>query len=318
MIRTLAIHKDGTFIHNVTLQQLNNPQIEWYWVDFSAPSLEETSLLKEHFRFHLLAIEDCLHHLQRPKLDYYKGYQFLVLHSLPTLHQKPQEIDLFIANHFVVSFHYSKLKEIDTIWEKTIVNANLIEKGPFFLTYKIIDKLVDAYFPFIHQIEDRLDELEAKLMQSSTQSLIHQIFQLRSDLSRLHRSIIPMSELLYRVIHSEQLNLEKEQRIYFRDIYNHLIKLSHMIDSSREITSDIRDNYLSLNSYRMNMIMMTLTVITTIFMPLTFIAGIYGMNFEYMPGLKWRYGFYIVLGCMLIISLGMFSWFKMKGWFDRR
>ncbi|GAB7387092.1 hypothetical protein BSNK01_09280 [Bacillaceae bacterium] len=133
---------------------------------------------------------------------------------------------------------------------------------------------------------------------------------------KLRREIDSSRDLLFHILNSERLNGFAEYREYFTDIHDHLLKLSEMIESSREITSDMRDSYLSINSDRMNTIMMTLTVITTIFIPLTFIAGIYGMNFEYMPELKWRYGYFMVLGIMAILGTGMFFWFKRRGWFD--
>ncbi|TCP64021.1 magnesium/cobalt transporter CorA [Baia soyae] len=317
MIRTLAVKKDGTLLLDIPIQQLNDPQIKWYWVDFNTPSMEETSKLTDHFHFHPLAVKDCLHHLQRPKMDYCEGYQFLILHALKGPQMKLEEVDLFVAENFLVSFHYANLEEIDDIWERIIQHQDLAQKGPVFLTYKLIDKLVDAYFPYAHRIEDQLNEIESKPRGSTSKALIDQIFQVRRDLSKLRRTVIPMSDLLYRMINSERFIQRKDQRVLFQHIYNHLIKLSYMIESSREITSDIRDNYLSLNSYRMNTIMTTLTVISAIFIPLTFIVGVYGMNFEHMPELKWRYGYFMVLGFMLVVGVGMLTWFKIKGWFNQ-
>ncbi|WP_240627387.1 magnesium/cobalt transporter CorA [Thermoflavimicrobium daqui] len=316
MIHTMAVKKDGTMVIDLPIQQLNHPEIDWYWVDFDVPTFDETSYLKDFFGFHPLAIEDCLHFLQRPKLDYYEDYRFFVLHAIKAADLRVEEVDLFVSERYLVSFHKAKLVEIDEVRERVSQQQDLKQKGPGIIAYKIIDKLVDAYFPLVQNIEDQLAKIESSAQKVSTKITIDQIYHIRSNLSKLRRSVVPMSELLYRIINSERVILQTE-RVYFSDIYDHLIKLSHMIDSSREITADIRDSYLSLNSYRMNKIMMTLTVITTIFMPLTFIAGIYGMNFDYMPELKWRYGYFIILGVMAIIGSGLFLWFKYKGWFDQ-
>lgn len=124
-----------------------------------------------------------------------------------------------------------------------------------------------------------------------------------------------MRDLLYRILNSERLPDFKKHKLYFSDIHDHLLKLSHMIESSRDMTSDMRDSYLSVNSNRMNKNMIVLTVITTIFIPLTFIVGIYGMNFENMPELKWKYGYFLVLGIIAFVGISMFLWFKRKGWF---
>ncbi|SFJ67213.1 magnesium/cobalt transporter CorA [Thermoflavimicrobium dichotomicum] len=316
MIHTLAVHTDGSLLLDIPIHQLNEPHIQWYWVDFDDPTLEEASVLKEHFGFHPLAVEDCLHYLQRPKLDYYEDYRFFVLHAITDSRLKVEEVDLFVADRFVVSFHFANLEEIDSVRERLMQHPDLIAKGPGFIAYKIIDKLVDSYFPIIQDLEEKLARIESTTRRISTKVIIDQIYKIRSDLSKLRRSVVPMSELLYRVINSERI-IQSKDRVYFSDIHDHLIKLTHMIESIREITADIRDSYLSLNSYRMNRIMMTLTVITTIFMPLTFIAGVYGMNFEYMPELKWRYGYFIVLGIMFLIGSSLFLWFKYKGWFNQ-
>lgn len=141
------------------------------------------------------------------------------------------------------------------------------------------------------------------------------VFELRAQLLKLRRTIIPMSELLYRILNSERVNISKENRFYFMDIHDHLLRLIEIIESNREMTNDIRDSYISINSYRMNNIMKTLTVLSSIFIPLTFIASIYGMNFEYIPELSWRWGYFATLGAMFVVSsLMLFVLWKM-GWF---
>ncbi len=143
-----------------------------------------------------------------------------------------------------------------------------------------------------------------------------EIFEIRSDLLKLRRIVNSMRDLLYRILNSERLIGFHEHKLYFSDIHDHLIKLSDMVASNREMTSDMRDNYLSINSTRMNKNMMVLTVITSIFIPLTFIVGVYGMNFQNMPELSSKYGYFVVLLIMAIIAIEMFLWFKRKGWFD--
>jgi len=143
-----------------------------------------------------------------------------------------------------------------------------------------------------------------------------EIFDIRSDLLNLRKTINSMRNLLYRIINSERLIGFHEHKLYFSDIHDHLIKLSDMIASDRELTSDMRDNYLSINSSRLNKHMVVLTVISSIFIPLTFVVGVYGMNFQNMPELTWKYGYFIILIIMAFIAIKMFLWFKRKGWFD--
>ncbi|TCP19500.1 magnesium transporter [Scopulibacillus darangshiensis] len=317
MIRTLAITNDSQILQNVPLEQLSDPHIKWFLVDFNMPSEKEGLMLDKHFHFHPLAIEDCFHLLERPKLDYYEAYNFFVFHVLNQKTLDPEEIDMFVGKDYIVTFHMKELKEVDIVWERLLTDKNLWDKGKTHVFYMLMDKLVDEYFPALYQIEDRLNKTEGKSIDKSIRWLIDEVFDIRGDLLKLRRIIVPMRDLLYRILNSEHLDINEDQKVYFTDIYDHLLKLTEMIDSNRDITADMRDSYLSLNSNRMNTIMMTLTIISSIFIPLTFIAGVYGMNFENMPELKWRYGYFIVVGFMAALGIGMVLWFKHKGWFDK-
>ncbi|WNS78487.1 magnesium/cobalt transporter CorA [Domibacillus sp. DTU_2020_1001157_1_SI_ALB_TIR_016] len=315
MIRILAVDKEKQLLINPALDTL--VEMDWYWVDFNMPTKEEIFLLSSHFQFHPLAIEDCVHFLQRPKLEYYESLSFLVIHALNNKTLEAHEVDLFMGENFIVSFHFQDLKEINAVWEMFEKATDVNRFRPVEIGYKIMDKIVDSFFPMVQELEDYLLSVENYYgSKKATDTLINKVFGVRKDLLKLRRTVMPMRELIYRILESKRFIIQEQKRAYFQDIYDHLLKLSEMIESNRELTSDIRDNYISLNSFRMNNIMKTLTVITTIFMPLTFIAGIYGMNFENMPELKWHFGYYIILGMMFFIGLGMFIWFKSKGWFD--
>ncbi|MEM1504934.1 magnesium/cobalt transporter CorA [Domibacillus sp. 8LH] len=315
MIRILAVDKEKQLLINPALDAL--VEMDWYWVDFNMPTKEEILLLSSHFQFHPLAIEDCVHFLQRPKLEYYENLSFLVIHALNKKTLEAHEVDLFMGENFIVSFHFQDLKEMNAVWEMFEKATDVNRFRPVEIGYKIMDKIVDSFFPMVQELEDYLLSVENYYgSKNATDTLINKVFGVRKDLLKLRRTIMPMRELIYRILESKRFIIQEQKRAYFQDIYDHLLKLSEMIESNRELTSDIRDNYISLNSFRMNNIMKTLTVITTIFMPLTFIAGIYGMNFENMPELKWHFGYYIILGMMFFIGFGMFIWFKSKGWFD--
>ncbi|MFC7391465.1 magnesium/cobalt transporter CorA [Scopulibacillus cellulosilyticus] len=314
MIRTLAITNELDIMQDVPLEELSDLKFAWYWVDFNSPSEEEAVLLEDHFHFHQLAVEDCYHLLQRPKIDYYGDYNFFVLHALNQKTLKPDEVDLFVGDNFIVTFHYAHLRVVDTVWQNVLSNKEIWHHDSSYISYMIIDKLVDDYFPIVHQIEDQLNLIEDKDEKSGV--LMDEVFDIRSDLLKLRRTIVPMRDLLYQILNSDRLDIIKEHRAYYIDIHDHLLKLAEIIESNRDLTSDLRDNYLSLNSFRMNKIMFTLTIITSVFIPLTFISGIYGMNFTNMPELHWRYGYFIVLGVMAIIGVALVLWFKIKGWFN--
>ncbi|MBA2869805.1 magnesium transporter [Anoxybacillus calidus] len=317
MIRTMALTKQHELLMNLPLDQLVEENIIWYWVDFQAPNETEKETLSQFFRFHPLSIEDCFHALQRPKLDYYDGYNFFVLHSLHKNTLETREVDVFLSNRYIVTYHDEILSEIDLAWNRMYQHRSSWKKGVIYAFYLVLDKLVDEYFPIIYELEDELNDVDNKNKGKRLELLINQIFDIRSRLLKLRRTVFPMRDLLYRLLNSTHIEMSKDQRSHFEDIYDHLLKLAEMIEANRELTSDIRDNYLSINANRTNSIMMVLTVITTIFMPLTFIAGIYGMNFEYMPELSWKYGYFAVLGFMAILGISMYLWFRRKGWFDR-
>ncbi|MED3909167.1 magnesium/cobalt transporter CorA [Peribacillus simplex] len=316
MIRTCAITSNLEVSFGLPLTDMNNPDIEWYWVDFSNPTNKEIEFLSNHFHFHPLAIEDCLDDFnQRPKMDFYEGYQFLVIHALREKVFKAVELDMFVGEKWIVSFHKEDMLEMEKVWEE-IAGNKMLKQSPFFLMHRIIDRIVDEFFPPVYKIESELGSIEENTENDTINELMDQLFDLRTDMSRLRRTILPMRDLLYRMISSERLKYLKDQHLYFNDVYDHLLKLTEMLESYRDFSSDIRDSYLSVNSNNMNSTMMTLTVITTIFMPLTFIVGVYGMNFEYMPELNWHYGYFLILGMMGGIALMMFLFFVKKGWLN--
>lgn len=284
-------------------------------MDFIAPTAEESNLLTSYFKFHPLSVEDSIDEFtQRPKIDFYEGYSFLVLHAIHQESLSPYEVDVFVGEQFIVTYQQKSIRNLNNLWER-MRKDDVFREGPYYILHAVIDGLVDDYFPPVYRLEDQINSIEDNSEKESIQVLIEELFDIRADLSKLRRTVVPMSDLLYRIIHSERLSHLKEHRLYFYDVYDHLLKLTEMLESYRDFSSDIRDSYLSVNSNTMNSIMMTLTVITTIFMPLTFIAGIYGMNFAYMPELHWQYGYFIVLGLMGMIALLMFFYFRARGWF---
>ncbi|MBW5448290.1 magnesium/cobalt transporter CorA [Cohnella sp. CFH 77786] len=316
MLRTLAITGDGEKLENIPLRNLTEPRIKWFWVDFDCPTEEETKLLDSYFHFHPLAIEDCMHLLQRPKLDHYEDTHFFVIHGIDPVTLKAQEINYFLGPRGIVSFHLEPASEVDEAWRRMQDPSLYSRHDHHYVAYLIMDKLVDNYFPTLYRIEDHMNDLESREEEEKLQTLIDEVYDIRNDLLRLRRTVIPMRDLLYRTLNSDKIPGIREHIAYFTDVYDHLLKLTDMIESDREMTADLRDSYDSMRSSRMNMIMKTLTVITTIFMPLTFIAGLYGMNFHYMPELYWRWGYFTVLGVMAVLGFGMYFWFRRKGWFD--
>ncbi|MCT8975674.1 magnesium/cobalt transporter CorA [Clostridium sp. CX1] len=316
MIRIITVSKNLELKNYTSIDSLSDPDISWYWVDMEEPNEGEQKLLRYHFGFHPLAIEDCLQISNRPKLDYYGDYDFFVINALNKETLCPEDIGLFVGANYIVSVHRTHQDELDHAWERISVNKRAWEEGPTYVAYSILDKVVDQFFPAIYKIEDSLEKIDNNVDHLSVYKLVDQVFDIRGDLLQLRRIVNSMRDLLYRIVNSERLNWFKENKFYFADVHDHLLKLSEMIEANRDITADMRDSYMSINSNRMNTNMMVLTVISTIFIPLTFIAGVYGMNFDYMPELRWRYGYFAALFFMFGIAVLMFLWFKRKGWFD--
>ncbi|WP_107925060.1 magnesium/cobalt transporter CorA [Lysinibacillus parviboronicapiens] len=315
MIRTMGISKDQQLLKGFPLEDIKNNNFEWFWVDFNCPTTAEELLLDTFFHFHPLAIEDCLMRLQRPKLDFYDDYHFFVIHRLNEETLIAEEINIFVSDKFIVTFHKNQAPEIDKVQKLLEDQPKNWERGTVFLTYQTIDKIVDSYFPLVYTIEDHLNALEDELTYQNSLNAMQIVFEFRSDLLHLRRTILPMRDLLYRILSSYRFALKKSERAYFGDIHDHLVKLTEMVESNRELTADMRDSYMAMSSSRMNGIMMTLTIVSTIFIPLTFIAGVYGMNFDIMPELHGQYSYFIVLAIMLLIVIFMLSFFKYKGWF---
>jgi magnesium transporter len=312
MIHTFALTQDNTLKQGVEINQVNSPEYKFFWVDLDQPTEQEIRLLTDFFHFHPLAIEDCLHFIQRPNMSFYDNVLFFVLHSLNESSLKCEEVDVFVGENYVVSFHLQNEPAMKEVIGKVSSIKDINKMGPLFILHTIIDELVDHYFPIMHQIEDKLTAFEEN--EARSRKVIDEVYDIRADLIRLRKTIIPMRDLLYRIVNSGRIRDTGQYQHYFADIYDHLMKLTDMLNGTQEITADMRENFMSVQSYKMNSIMMTLTVFTTIFMPLTFIVGVYGMNFENMPELHWRYGYFIVLVFMGLIAIGMSVWFYRKGW----
>lgn len=315
MIRTVAIKNNKEIVKDVDINHLVKGNFKWYWIDFNQPTDEEVEFLRDPLCFHPLAIEDCIHHLQRPKLDYYENYTFFVTQSLNQETILKEEVDFFLSGNYIVTFHHSPSMEINEVWNRLSQSPHIQKWDPSHVLYNIIDKMVDNYFPPVYKIEDRLSEIDENSTGRSMEVLLEDLFDTRHQLLTLRHTITPMRDLIYRMLNSQRMTEMQGKMVYFSDIHDHLLKLTEMIEANRELTTDIRDSYISINSHQTNHVMKVLTVITTIFMPLTFIAGLYGMNFHYMPELNWKYGYFAVLFLMFLVGLWMFWWFKKKGWF---
>ncbi|MBW3109999.1 CorA family divalent cation transporter, partial [Mammaliicoccus sciuri] len=230
---------------NDELKETNSPkdiseEKKWIWVDLNEPTKEESEILVDYFDFHPLSVEDATQVQQRPKFKQYDDYQFIVFHALDLKTLESEEVDIFIGDDFIVTFHRERYEEIDTIKRK-LFNETIEINEPKDILLHILDDIVDNYFPFIYDIEDKVFNFEDRHnLDITTKTLIDDTFDLRQELLIIKRTVQPMKDLVYRMREGKVLHLNEQQFLYITHINDHLMKQMEMVDSSREMTSDIR------------------------------------------------------------------------------
>ncbi|MEN6369182.1 MAG: magnesium/cobalt transporter CorA [Thermotogota bacterium] len=268
---------------------------------------------------HPLLLEDIMHTLQRPKLEDYDSLLFASLRMLQ-YHEERREIEdeqvsLVLGPSWVVSFQENPGDVFDPVRERIRDGRGRIRRaGADFLFYSLVDSIVDNYFVVLEHIGDWVEEVYERVTCSPSQSDVDEIRLLQRELLYMRKSIWPLREVLSRLQHGDSRLLAPETLPYLRDAYDHTVQIIDTVETFREMLSSVMDVYLSSLSNRMNQVMKMLTIITTIFMPLSFVAGLYGMNFTWMPGLATRYGYFGVLGIMVLMALGMLYYFRRRRW----
>lgn len=287
------------------------------WADISFPTEEDLEVLRRVFRFHPLAIEDCIHFRQRPKLDEYWEYCFLVLHWTRLEHKTKlvvNELNLFLGPNFIVTYSQTIPGFINDIWNHYRQDEKLLAQGVDLVFHAVADALIDGFFPVFEHLEEELERLEELVFIRPSRALLSRLFVLRRQLLKLKRILAPEREVLASVLREDFPYIRENRRAYFMDVYDHVLRLLDLAESYRDLADTALEAYMSVTSNRLNEVIKILTIITTIMMPLSVIAGIYGMNFRYMPELEWRYGYFFVLGIMALVAGGMMYYFRKKNW----
>ncbi len=292
----------------------------FFWLDLTAPSAEEVEQLHELFGFHPLALEDALHFGQRPKLDQYQDYIFLVFYgahdSSQDAGEQLHEVQMFISGKYLVTVHKDALPALDDQRQRL---DGLVLHSEQFLLYRVFDALTDSFFPVLSQMDDEIDELEAAVLQGPTDEQLQRLFAMKRSLVAMRKVLTPQRDLFARSIDqiADLPGLQLDERDYFRDVYDHLIRISDLIDSYRDLLSSTTDLYLSTVSNRQNEVMKQLTIVGTIFLPLSFITGFFGMNFGWLVNSAiaptWTF-FVLGLGSMLATCVVLVRFFRRKGW----
>jgi magnesium transporter len=302
---------DGV-VHSDGLESVPEHPVGPVWIDVRDPDGIALAALHERFPLPPLAVEDCLHFPQRPKLDTYPEVSFLVwlLPPAPEGSDEAREIDIFLGAEHLITVHRG---EVDAIDRAAAHAQEYLPRGVEWTLHAILDDAVDAVFPIIETLADELEELGDLMLADARPEHLQRLHAARRALVALHKTIGPERDVVRGLARLEAF-VEPDAYMYFQDIGDHLARVTDQIDTYREVASTTMDIYLSVQSNRMNQIMKTLTVVATIFMPLTLISGIYGMNFRFMPELDWRYGYFGALGLMGAVALGMVWYFRRRDW----
>ena len=279
----------------------------------------------KHFNLHPLVLEDIVNTGQRPKMEDFDSYLFLVFKMLyrqaEEKEAKSEQVSFIVGPQFVVSFQEKESDVFNPVRERIRSGKGRIRKmGSDYLAHALIDAIIDNYFLVLEKLGEEMEELEKELASNPNPQTIQEINRLKGEMLFLRKSIWPLREVINGLQRGESALIKESTAIYLRDVYDHTIQIIDTIETFRDLLSGMHDTYLSSLSNRMNEVMKVLTIIATIFIPLTFIAGIYGMNFNpesspwNMPELNWSYGYLLALGVMILVALGMIIYFKRRKW----
>ncbi|RAJ16937.1 magnesium/cobalt transporter CorA [Olleya aquimaris] len=281
--------------------------------------IDEIERIGNYYNLHPLILEDIVNTSQRPKIDTYKDYIFIVLKMMyydDAEHIVSEQVSMIMGKNYVLTFQESDGDVFDSVRERIRKKKGRIRsEGADYLLYALIDAIVDHYYAIIETMGNKIEDLEDDLFTGLTQEEIaQQIQDLKREILKIRRAIFPLREIISRLEKNDNNLIEEKTTHFFRDVYDHIIQVTETIDIYRDMIWSLMDMYMTTISNKMNEVMKVLTIIATIFIPLTFIAGIYGMNFEHMPELHYQYGYYVVWVVMIVVLIGMLIYFKRKKW----
>ena len=294
------------------------PTITWINID----GLHDIDVIEKtgrHFNIHPLVLEDILNTGQRPKAEEFENLLFVVLKMLDydkaAEKVRSEQFSLVLGPNFLITFQEVPGDVFNLVRERIRKPQTRIRKsGCDYLAYTLIDAIVDHYFIILDALGDKIEDLEAELMDDPTSSTMEIIHGLKQEMIYVRKHIWPIREIINGLVKNESPLVQEQTHVYFRDVYDHTIQVIDTIESYRDVLAGMMDIYLSSVSNKMNEIMKVLTIIATIFIPITFVAGIYGMNFKYMPELEWRWGYFMVWALIVVVAGIMIGYFKKKQW----
>ena len=290
------------------------------WIDMESPTEADERVLLDVFHFHPLTVEDCRETRNYPKVEEFPDYLYFIVHGVRADtspdHFNTIELDGFLGKNYVITYHHDMFRSINNV--KKLLNTSPVacKRGAAFLLHQILDQIVDFYAPVLDDFDERIDKLEDDIftLGRPNKLILEEIMDLKRGVLRLRRISGRQMEVILRMSRGEFPLIPQQTLPFFRDIYDHIMRVTDLAESYRDLISGALEAYLSVVSNRMNEIMKVLTIFSALMLPLTFIAGVYGMNFEHMPELATRYGYFVVWGVMIIVASSMLFFFWRRGW----
>jgi magnesium transporter len=287
------------------------------WIDLEFPTDEEIERVGKVMGFHPLAIEDATKYVELPKIDEFEDHAFLVTHGMRITDEgevEKVEIDCFIGKNYLVTSHQRESRSLAAVREHVRRAPELLARGPDFLLHEVLDRQVDNYLPLLDGFDIELDRLEEEVLERFRPDILQDILKLRRQVIALRRSIGPQRDVIGRLARHDLPYISTKATIYFRDVYDHVVRTHEMLEGYRDLVAAVMESHRSMAAQRLNEVMQRLTAISTVFLPITFIAGVFGMNFRHMPELEWRWGYPAALGFMFAVGVGMYVFFRRKNW----
>jgi len=319
---TFYLTPDGKLLDQMSMEQIRDLLASGeglLWVDMEDVTTGDGEFLSNAFCFHPLAVADCISkNIHPPKIDDFEDYLFIIVHGI-NYHIDSEvvettELALFVGKNYVVTSHDIPMRSVSSVLDRVRKDGRPMRRGVDFLAHDLIDALVDNFMPTIEEMDERNDQLEAEVLREPKRDTLMSIMQLKRSILALTRVIMPQREIVNGLSRGDYPFISERAQIYYRNIHDHLVRIEMLTLGLRDMTESVLSTYLSSVSNRMNEVMKVLTLIATIFIPLTFIAGIYGMNFAYMPELEWRYGYFIILIVMAVVGVCLAVYFRRRTW----
>ncbi len=297
------------------------------WVDFHVPTeadkIEADAILLNSFKFHPLTVEDARETRNQPKLEFFKDYLFFIVHGVKnetnTANFVTKELDGYLGENFLVTYHDESFSSIDKVMRNIRETPYSCKKGTAYLLHQILDEVVDLYMPIVDDFFTVINQLEDRIfrMRKGSDKILEEIMDVRQAVARMRRITNRQLDILYKMAHGQVHLIDENIQPFYRDVYDHLQRISDLSESYRDLISGLMDIHFSVITNKTNEVMKVLAIFSAIMLPLSVIAGIYGMNFDYMPELKTKFGYFITLGIMLLVAVGLLFYFWRRGWIGR-